>query len=123
MRAAIVAAKGAPWRVEETPVPPVGPGQVLVKIAASGLCYTDVHQTHGGGPFPRVLGHEPVGEIVEIGSAVRTRRTGDRVGVPWTQTGCGRCAWCLRGEANMCDDAVATGVSVPGGARGVSRCL
>jgi D-arabinose 1-dehydrogenase-like Zn-dependent alcohol dehydrogenase len=115
VKAAVVAAKDARWGVQEIPTPVVGPAQVLIKIAASGLCYTDVHQTHGRGSFPRVLGHEPVGEIVEIGSAVRTRRVGDRVGVPWVQAGCGRCSWCLRGEPNMCDDGIATGVNVQGG--------
>ena len=67
------------------------------------------------GAFPRTLGHEPVGEIVEVGSAVTSRRAGDRVGVPWVQASCQRCEWCLRGKPMFCQDSLATGVQLPGG--------
>jgi len=85
MHAAVVPAVRARWELKGVPVPDPGPNQVLIKIHASGLCYTDVHQTNGElpGPFPRILGHEPVGEIVAVGPGVTTRRVGDRVGVPW----------------------------------------
>jgi len=81
------------------------------------MCYTDVHQTNGElpGPFPRTLGHEPVGEIVAVGMGVQTRRVGDRVGVPWIQTTCGRCEWCLRGKRLFCAGQVGTGGLMPGG--------
>jgi alcohol dehydrogenase len=81
------------------------------------MCYTDVHQTRGElpGQFPRTLGHEPVGEIVAVGAGVATRKVGDRVGVPWVQTSCGRCEWCLRGKPMFCADGVATGVQMAGG--------
>src|SRR5512132_4742924 len=84
MKAAIVPSVNARWEIQDVPTPEPGPGLVLIKIHASGLCYTDVHQTRGElpGPFPRILGHEPVGEIVGVGSGVNTRRVGDRVGVP-----------------------------------------
>ena len=66
MKAAIVPAANSRWEVKQTETPEPGPGQVLIKIHASGLCYSDVHQTRGElpGNFPRTLGHEPVGEIV-----------------------------------------------------------
>ena len=117
MRAAVVPAVGARWEVREVPTPEPGPNQVLIKIHASGLCYTDVHQTKGElpGPFPRTLGHEPVGEIVAAGAGVQTRKVGDRVGVPWIQTTCGRCEWCLRGKPMFCAEQVGTGGLMPGG--------
>jgi dehydrogenase len=117
MKASIVPAVGARWEVRERPTPEPGPNQVLIRIRASGLCYTDVHITHGalGTTFPRTLGHEPVGEIAAVGPGVTTRKVGDRVGVPWRQDSCGRCEWCLRGKANFCAKGVGTGVQTQGG--------
>jgi D-arabinose 1-dehydrogenase-like Zn-dependent alcohol dehydrogenase len=68
MQAAVVPAVNSSWQVKDVPQPQPGPNQVLVKMHASGICYTDVHQTlgHFPGPFPRILGHEPVGEIVAV---------------------------------------------------------
>ena len=78
MKAAIVPAANSRWEVKQTETPEPGPGQVLIKIHASGLCYTDVHQTRGElpGDFPRILGHEPVGEIVAISPSVTMRGVG-----------------------------------------------
>jgi D-arabinose 1-dehydrogenase-like Zn-dependent alcohol dehydrogenase len=117
MKAAIVPFVNGRWTVQEVPTPEPGENQVLVKIRASGLCYTDVHQTRGElpGPFPRTLGHEPVGEIVALGPGVRTRKAGDRVGVPWIQASCGRCEWCLRGRPMFCAEQIATGAQMSGG--------
>jgi alcohol dehydrogenase len=117
MKAAIVPAAGKRWSLSTVPTPEPGPNQVLIRIQASGLCYTDVHQTNGElpGDFPRILGHEPVGEIVAIGSGVTSRKIGDRVGVPWVQATCGRCEWCLRGKPNFCPDQLSTGGNLPGG--------
>jgi len=117
MQAAVVPAVNGRWRVQDVPAADPGPNQVVIRIRASGLCYTDVHQTKGElpGPFPRILGHEPVGEIVAVGAGVRTRRVGDRVGVPWVQASCGRCEWCLRGRQLFCPDVISTGQGVAGG--------
>jgi alcohol dehydrogenase len=117
MRAAVVTAANGPWEVQNVPEPKPGPNQVLVKMHASGVCYTDVHQTlgHLPGAFPRILGHEPVGEIVSVGPGVRTRNVGDRVGVAWVQATCGRCEWCLRGREHFCADQQATGIQLQGG--------
>jgi D-arabinose 1-dehydrogenase-like Zn-dependent alcohol dehydrogenase len=117
MKAAIVPSAHARWEVREVPTPKPGPNQVLIKIHASGICYTDVHQTHGvlPGPFPRTLGHEPVGEIVELGAGVTSRKVGDRVGVPWVQGSCGRCEWCLRGKALFCENLIGTSGEAAGG--------
>jgi len=117
MKAAVVPAVKAKWEVKEVPAPKPEANQVLIKIHASGLCYTDVHITQGELPtqFPRTLGHEPVGEIVALGLGVRTRRVGDRVGVPWVQASCGRCEWCQRGKPPFCSQLIGTGVHTQGG--------
>jgi len=116
MKAAVVPAANSKWIVQEVPVPKPAENQVLIRIRASGLCYTDVHITHGHIPteFPRTIGHEPVGDIVELGPGVRTRRVGDRVGVPWIQASCGRCEWCQRGRPMFCAQGIGTGVQIPG---------
>jgi D-arabinose 1-dehydrogenase-like Zn-dependent alcohol dehydrogenase len=72
------AAVSSSWQVKDVPQPQPGPNQVLVKMHASGICYTDVHQTlgHLPGPFLRILGHEQVGEIVAVAPDVTTRKVG-----------------------------------------------
>ena len=116
MKAVVVPAVNGRWEVKEVPIPEPGPNQVLIRIKASGLCYTDVHITHGAMPtqFPRTLGHEPAGEVAAIGPGVRTRRLGDRVGVPWVQASCGRCEWCLRGQPMFCANSIGTGIDTQG---------
>jgi alcohol dehydrogenase len=117
MKAAIVPSANGAWVIQEVPTPEPGPSQVLIKIRASGMCYTDVHQTRGDlpSPFPRTLGHEPVGEVVAVGLGVTARKVGDRVGVPWAQSSCGRCEWCQRGKPIFCADALGTSVQLAGG--------
>ncbi|MFI5449507.1 MAG: alcohol dehydrogenase catalytic domain-containing protein [Candidatus Bathyarchaeia archaeon] len=116
MRAAVVPKLGAKWEVRDLPTPKPSTNQVLIRIRASGLCYTDVHITNGHLPteFPRTLGHEPAGEIVETGQGVTRRKIGDRVGVPWVQTSCGRCEWCMRGKPMFCAEHLGTGVQTQG---------
>lgn len=117
MRAVMTTKKDAPWEVQEIDKPVPGANQVLLKVRASGICYTDVHQTKGELPinYPCILGHEPVGEIVELGSGVRSRTLGQRVGVPWVQMGCNSCEWCLRGKNAFCRQAFGTSASMQGG--------
>jgi alcohol dehydrogenase len=90
--------------------------QVLIKIHACGICYTNVHITHGilGVDFPKTIGHEPAGEIVELGEGVTNRKIGDRVRVPWLQTTCGTCEWCQRGKSIFCQKQIGTGVNIQG---------
>jgi alcohol dehydrogenase len=114
--AAVVPSINGKWKVKEVSTPQVGTNQVLLKIHASGICYTDVHITKGGlgVKFPHTIGHEPAGEIVEIGEGVTTRKVGDRVGVPWLQSTCGRCEWCQRGKLFFCPNHIGTGINIAG---------
>jgi D-arabinose 1-dehydrogenase-like Zn-dependent alcohol dehydrogenase len=89
------------------PDPRPGPGQVVIRVRASGICGTDLHAHHGtlGAKLPCVPGHEPAGEIVELGAGVTDLRVGDRVGVFWSQKGCGRCGSCQSGWPWRCPNA------------------
>jgi alcohol dehydrogenase len=117
MLAAVVPSVNAKWEIKEVSTPQPGANQVLIKIHASGICYTDVHATKGalGVKFPYTIGHEPAGEVVELGEDVTTRKVGDRVGVPWLQSICGRCEWCQRGKSLFCPNHIATGINISGG--------
>ena len=117
MQAAVVTAVNGPWEVKDVPQPQPGPNQVLVKMHASGVCYTDVHETlgHIPGKFPRILGHEPVGEIVAVAPDVTTRKVGDRVGTAWIQDTCGRCEWCQQGRRMFCPNQKDTAIDLQGG--------
>jgi len=119
MKAAVCDNINSEWQIKDIEKPTVGPNDVLIKIHASGLCYTDVHLTQGDfgnkDKFPCVFGHEPVGEVVQVGQAVKCRKIGDRVGVAWIQDSCGRCQWCLRGKEFFCEGLVVTGIERHGG--------
>jgi D-arabinose 1-dehydrogenase-like Zn-dependent alcohol dehydrogenase len=124
MKAAVVSKVNAPWVLEDVPKPEPGPHQVLVRIHACGVCYTDALLAQGVlslRPFPMVLGHEGVGEVVALGEGVTSREVGDRVGLPITQKACGRCAFCRERHvdsfvtANNCASPVLTGINVDGG--------
>jgi D-arabinose 1-dehydrogenase-like Zn-dependent alcohol dehydrogenase len=90
MRAAVITKFKEPWELRELPDPHPGPGQVVISVRASGLCYTDLHAHHGAFPLPTpfVAGHEPAGVILEVGAGVTDLQVGDRVGVFWNQKGC-----------------------------------
>ncbi len=104
MYAAVFRAPGLPLGLSPLPVPRPGPGQVLLRVAAVGLCGTDVHATEGRFPVPTpiVLGHETVGVVEEVGEGVEEPRPGDRVGLSWVQAGCGACTACRRSEEQRC---------------------
>jgi len=116
MKAIVVDKPGADWQTKDVDKPAVGPRQVLIKVHASGLCYTDIHLSEGHFPvdFPLTPGHEPAGEIVEVGAGVAGYRVGDRVGAVGLQETCGRCEWCQGGKSLFCIKQQALGVSVSG---------
>jgi D-arabinose 1-dehydrogenase-like Zn-dependent alcohol dehydrogenase len=107
MRAAVITAYNKDWEVKNLADPRPQPGQVLIRVRASGMCGTDVHVHHGLLPVkpPLVAGHEPTGEVVELGAGVTDLKVGDRVGVFWQQKGCGRCPACQRGFSGQCREA------------------
>jgi propanol-preferring alcohol dehydrogenase len=119
MKAAVVHAFHQPLVIEEVPVPEPGPGQIVVKVEASGVCHTDLHAAEGDWPIkpklPLIPGHEAVGYVAAVGSGVKTVKEGDRVGVPWLHTACGYCEYCLDGWETLCTQQKNTGYSVDGG--------
>jgi propanol-preferring alcohol dehydrogenase len=118
MKAAVVRVFGQPLEIEEVAVPEVPPGQVLVKVAASGVCHTDLHAADGDWPvkptLPFIPGHEGVGHVAAVGSGVKHLKEGDRVGVPWLHTACGHCEHCITGWETLCDEQQMTGYTVNG---------
>jgi alcohol dehydrogenase, propanol-preferring len=118
MKAAVVREFGKPLVIEEVRVPEPGPGQILVKIAATGVCHTDLHAAEGDWPVkpkpPFIPGHEGVGYVVAVGSGVTHVKEGDRVGVPWLYSACGHCVHCLGGWETLCEQQQNTGYSVNG---------
>jgi len=119
MKAAVVRAFKEPLVIQEVPVPAPGAGQILVKIAASGVCHTDLHAADGDWPVkpkpPFIPGHEGVGHVAAVGTGVSHVKEGDRVGVPWLYTACGHCRHCLGGWETLCEKQQNTGYSVNGG--------
>ncbi|SEK28694.1 alcohol dehydrogenase, propanol-preferring [Stigmatella aurantiaca] len=119
MKAAVVREFGKPLRIEEVEVPRPGPGQVLVKIQACGVCHTDLHAAEGDWPVkptpPFIPGHEGVGNVAAVGAGVTHVKEGDRVGIPWLHSACGHCEHCLGGWETLCEQQQNTGYSINGG--------
>ena len=115
MKAMVLDSPGKALREAELPDPEPGPGQVLVEVAACGVCRTDLHVVDGELPdptLPLVPGHQIVGRILRGGSRFAA---GDRVGIPWLGWTCGECRYCLTGHENLCDRARFTGYQLDGG--------
>ncbi len=109
---------GSALVLERLPVPALGPHDLLLRVRACGVCRTDLHLADGElacARFPVTPGHEIVGEVLEAGPEVREFRPGDRVGVPWIGSTCGRCDYCRSGRENLCDAAEFTGATRDGG--------
>ena len=118
MKAMALDRPGAPLAMRERPVPEPGPGEVLIKVAACGVCRTDLHIVDGDladGRHPIVPGHEIVGRVVKRGKDVAEPRVDARVGVAWLGWTCGQCRYCTHGHENLCDEAEFTGYHRPGG--------
>jgi propanol-preferring alcohol dehydrogenase len=101
MKATVDRAFGQPLAIEEVPIPTPGPGEILVRIVASGVCHTDLHAAKGDRPvkprLPFIPGHGGVGVVAAIGPGVRGLKEGDPVGVPWLHDACGCCEHCTTG--------------------------
>jgi len=119
MRAAVVTSFDEPLVIKEVPTPEPGPGQILVRIEASGLCHTDIHAARGDWPVkptpPFIPGHEGVGIIEKIGAGVTGHSSGDRVAIPWLGYACGTCEYCVTGWETLCEQQLNTGYAIDGG--------
>lgn len=122
MKAAILHSFAEPLQIEETPTPTPGPGDVLIKVAACGVCHSDLHLSLGEWDMlkpitklPLTLGHEVTGTIAEVGEGVTGFAIGDRVGVPWLHWTCGECEFCQAGSETLCSKQQVTGCTVDGG--------
>lgn len=118
MRAMLLRKPGTPLQDCVVPDPEPGFGQVLVKIAACGVCRTDLHVVDGDLTEPKlpiIPGHEIVGRIEAVGPGVTSFRPGERVGIPWLGHTCGRCPYCQANAENLCDAPGFTGYQIDGG--------
>lgn len=118
MRSAVVERPGAPVTVTASERPSPGPGQALVRVAACGVCHTDLDIAAGRydwARFPLVPGHEIAGTVAALGPGVAWPAPGASVGLTWVNRSCGRCAQCIRGDTVLCRNTDSTGVNVPGG--------
>ncbi len=109
---------GQPLVIEDRPIPEPGPGQITVRMEASGLCHTDIHAANGDWPVkpspPFVPGHEGVGSVYAVGAGVTSPQPGQRVAVPWLGYACGTCKYCLTGWETLCLKQENSGYSVDG---------
>jgi propanol-preferring alcohol dehydrogenase len=118
MRAAVVHQLGHPLTIDDRPDPQPGPGEVVIRLEASGLCHTDIHAAHGDWPVkpapPFVPGHEGVGRVETVGAGVDPGFIGRRVAVPWLHRACGTCEFCVAGWETLCLGQQNSGYSVDG---------
>lgn len=119
MQAAVVETFGQPLALREWDVPEPGPGQIVVKTEACGVCHTDLHAANGDWSvkptLPFIPGHEAIGPVVAVGAGVTIVKEGDRVGVPWLHSACGHCEYCLKAWETVCAQAQYGGYTKNGG--------
>jgi propanol-preferring alcohol dehydrogenase len=118
MLAMVLEKSREPLRYIERSDPRPGDGEVRIRVAACGVCRTDLHVVDGELPHPKlplVPGHEIIGRIDEVGDHVKALEVGQRVGVPWLGKTCGECQYCRSGRENLCDRPLFTGYTRDGG--------
>jgi alcohol dehydrogenase, propanol-preferring len=118
MRAMVLEKAREPLQFKQLPVPRPAAGQLLIRVAACGVCRTDLHIFDGEldkPKLPLITGHEIVGRVVALGGEVTNFKPGDRVGVPWLGKTCGECLFCRQGRENLCDRPLFTGYTIDGG--------
>lgn len=119
MKAAVVRTLGGPLTIEDVPIPVPGPGELLVKVRACGVCHTDLHAADGDWPVkpapPFIPGHEVAGVVAALGPGVTDFKLGDAVGVAWLHDSCLRCEYCETGWETLCEHQHNTGYSCNGG--------
>ena len=107
-----------PLELTEIPEPVPGDSEVLIKVKTCGVCHTELDEIEGRTPpeqFPRILGHQIVGEVIAEGESATRFQLGDRVGVAWIYSACGECKFCQSGQENLCPQFMATGRDINGG--------
>jgi propanol-preferring alcohol dehydrogenase len=107
-----------PLELIDLPVPSPRGNEILLKISACGVCHTELDEIEGRTPppkFPVVLGHQIVGRVEKTGGKGSKFKIGDRVGIGWIYSACGKCKFCLAGQENLCDRFTATGRDAHGG--------
>jgi propanol-preferring alcohol dehydrogenase len=118
MHVAMVEHFKQPLVLREWDIPTPGPGQILVKTEACGVCHTDIHAADGDWPvkpkLPFIPGHEGIGRVSAVGAGVTIVKEGDRVGVPWLHTACGHCEYCLTAWETLCAEETFTGYQTNG---------
>jgi len=109
--------EAAPLELQDWPLPQVGPKQIQVKVSACGVCHTEIDEIEGRRQpkLPIILGHEIVGRVEKLGSEVTSFGLGDRVGIAWIYSSCGKCVHCQKGDENLCDQFQGTGCDANGG--------
>lgn len=118
MRVAQLGAVQVPLSITRRPTPEPGPGEILIKVTACGMCYSEVNLLNGEYPFARfpvVPGHEITGVVAALGPGVNWPAAGTPVGAQFLYSSCGHCAYCVRGDEILCPDKKITGVGVDGG--------
>jgi alcohol dehydrogenase, propanol-preferring len=108
----------APLAAADWPEPSPGGGEILIRVSVCGVCHTELDEVEGRMPPPRlpvIPGHQVVGRVEALGEGAGLFRVGDRVGVAWIFSACGRCGFCRRGDENLCDQFRATGRDANGG--------
>jgi len=118
MRAMVLEKSRAPLLMRERPTPAPAAGEILVEVAACGVCRTDLHVVDGELPNPKlplIPGHEIVGRVAVLGAEVAGLAVGERIGVPWLGYTCGVCSYCRSGRENLCDRPLFTGYTRDGG--------
>lgn len=117
MKAAVFHGPNQPLKIEEVPTPTPGPGQLLIKTVACGICHTDLHYIDHGVPTfkkpPLILGHEPSGTVAALGEGAEGFSEGDKILLPAVYA-CGHCAACRTGRENICDTMIMFGNNVDG---------
>ncbi len=118
MKAMVLEQPGTPLKLVQRPDPQPGPEQVQVAISACGVCRTDLHVVDGDLTEPKlpiIPGHEIVGTVSALGTAVDDFKVGERIGIPWLGHSCGCCSYCQSGAENLCDEPGFTGYQIDGG--------